>query len=470
MTEFQQLIDGRLIASDASFPVINPATEYVFASCPDASRAELEASVVAARRAFPAWAALAPEARRAALLSFAAAVVARVDLIAETLVREQGKPLAQARGEVIGFAHHMDTMSTGDLSPVTLREGEGRSIRLVYRPIGVVGAITPWNVPLILASHKLAHALYAGNSVVLKPSPYTPLSTLLLGEAAAETLPPGVLNILAGGNDLGRWMTEHDDIDRITFTGSVETGKRVMASSAGTLKRVSLELGGNDPAIVLADADLDKTAAGLFRAAFFNSGQVCMAVKRVFAPPAVYDALVDRLTALATAHRVGDGFEEGVEMGPLQNRMQFDKVIDLIEETRRDPRARFTVGGYRLNRPGYFIAPTIVADAEDDMRLVDEEQFGPVLPVLRYDDVDDAVRRANATNMGLCASVWTENLALGSAIAGRIEAGTVWVNRHLESLHDVPFGGFKQSGIGRELGDLGLHSYMEAQVLNLPEA
>lgn len=470
MTEFQQLIDGRLIASDASFPVINPATEDVFASCPDASRAELEASVVAARRAFPAWAALAPEARRAALLSFAAAVVARVDLIAETLVREQGKPLAQARGEVIGFAHHMDTMSTGDLSPVTLREGEGRSIRLVYRPIGVVGAITPWNVPLILASHKLAHALYAGNSVVLKPSPYTPLSTLLLGEAAAETLPPGVLNILAGGNDLGRWMTEHDDIDRITFTGSVETGKRVMASSAGTLKRVSLELGGNDPAIVLADADLDKTAAGLFRAAFFNSGQVCMAVKRVFAPPAVYDALVDRLTELATAHRVGDGFEEGVEMGPLQNRMQFDKVIDLIEETRRDPRARFTVGGYRLNRPGYFIAPTIVADAEDDMRLVDEEQFGPVLPVLRYDDVDDAVRRANATSMGLCASVWTENLALGSAIAGRIEAGTVWVNHHLESLHDVPFGGFKQSGIGRELGDLGLHSYMEAQILNLPEA
>ncbi len=465
---FLHTIDGRAEGSASGFDVINPATEQPFARCPDASREQLDRAVDAARNAFPAWRALSFAQRREHLAHFAEALRKATDEIAPVLVREQGKSLAMARGEIGFAAHHLEDMCDMELTSEVLKDDGKNRIELHYRPIGVVGAITPWNVPLGLASHKIAHALHAGNTMVLKPSPYTPLATLMMGPAVRETLPPGVLNIVAGGNDLGQWMTEHPGIDRITFTGSVATGKRVMASSAGTLKRVSLELGGNDAAIVLEDADLDATTAGLFRGAFLLSGQVCMAVKRVFAPDHLYEPLVERLAEKARTHRVGDGFEEGVEMGPLQNKMQFDKVMDLLEETKKDPRARIVAGGHSLNRPGYFIAPTIVADAEDDMRLVAEEQFGPILPILRYSTVDEAIQRANDTRFGLCGSVWTKDLKRGAEIASRIEAGTVWVNFHLESLPDVPFGGFKESGIGRELGLKGLASYMEVQVVNVP--
>ncbi len=467
-TRFAHTIDGRAEDSGRSFEVINPATEQPFARCPDASREQLDRAVDAARRAFPAWSALSFAERRERLARFAQALRQAADEIAPVLVREQGKPLAMARGEVMFAAHHLEDMCDMEVKSEVLKDDGKNRIELHYRPIGVVGAITPWNVPLGLASHKIAHGLYAGNTMILKPSPYTPLATLMMGAAVRETLPPGVLNIVAGGNELGQWMTEHPDIDRITFTGSVATGKRVMASAASTLKRVSLELGGNDPAIVLEDADLDLTTAGLFRGAFLLSGQVCMAVKRVFAPERLYEPLIEKLAEKARAHRVGEGFEEGVEMGPLQNKMQFDKVMDLLEETKRDPRARIVAGGHSLNRPGYFIAPTIVADAEDDMRLVREEQFGPILPILKYSSVEDAIRRANDTRFGLCGSVWTSDLKRGAEIAARIEAGTVWVNHHLESLPDVPFGGFKESGVGRELGVMGLASYMEVQVINVP--
>jgi acyl-CoA reductase-like NAD-dependent aldehyde dehydrogenase len=467
-TEFTHTIDGRAEGSRQSFEVINPATAKPFARSPDASKEQLDRAISAARRAFGPWSRLSFAERRKILAGFGAALRKDVDQIAPVLVREQGKPLAVARAEVMGTAHHLEAMCEAEVKPEVLRNDGKNRIELHYRPMGVVGAITPWNVPLVLASHKIAHGLYAGNTMVLKPSPYTPLATLLMGRAVIETLPPGVLNIVAGGNDLGQWMTEHPDIDRITFTGSVATGKRVMASAAGSLKRVSLELGGNDPAIVLEDADLERTTAGLFRGAFFLSGQVCMAVKRVYVPRRLYAPLVERLVARARAHKVGDGFEQGVEMGPMQNKMQFDKVVHLLEETKRDRRAEIVVGGSPLDRPGYFIPPTVVASAKDDMRLVVEEQFGPVLPVLEYTDVSEAIERANATRFGLCASVWTRDLARGAQVAGQLQAGTAWVNHHLESLPDIPFGGFKESGVGRELGYLGLTSYMEAQVINVP--
>jgi acyl-CoA reductase-like NAD-dependent aldehyde dehydrogenase len=243
-----------------------------------------------------------------------------------------------------------------------------------------------------------------------------------------------------------------------------------MASAAGTLKRVTLELGGNDPAIVLEDADLAAITPNLFRGAFLNAGQICMAVKRIYAPDKLYEPLVEGLAKLAQSHRVGDGFEPDVEMGPLQNKMQFDKVMGILEDTKQHKGARIAAGGHTLNRPGYFIAPTVVADAHDEMRLVREEQFGPVLPVLKYSDLDDAVRRANDTRFGLCASVWTQDMAKGAAVAKRIEAGTVWVNHHVGSEADMPFGGFKESGLGRELGAMGLASYMEAQTIKVPLA
>ena len=322
--------------------------------------------------------------------------------------------------------------------------------------MGVVGAITPWNVPVGLAAHKIAQGLVAGNTMVLKPSPYTPLATLLLGELSRDILPPGVFNVVAGGNDLGQWLTEHPGIDRISFTGSVATGKRVMASAAGTLKRVTLELGGNDPAILLDDADLAAMTPKIFGAAFANCGQVCMAIKRVYVPERNYEQVCESLAELAKNYRVGDGFEPDVQMGPLQNKMQYDKVLDVLEDTKRQPGVRILAGGHTLNQPGYFLAPTIVADISDDSRLVTEEQFGPILPVLKYREIDEAVARANDTRMGLCASVWTKDIEKGAAVAARIEAGTVWVNHHLGSEADVPFGGFKESGVGREHGVMGL--------------
>lgn len=465
---FTHTIDGKAETSAASFAVINPATAQPFARCPDASREQLDRAVAAARKAFGPWSRKSFAERREAVAAFAHGLAKRIDEIAPVLTREQGKPLGQAKWEIGGSVHELEAMCKIELKNEVIRNDGKHRVELVYHPLGVVGAITPWNFPIILAAHKIAHGLYAGNTMVLKPSPYTPLATLLMGEVARETLPPGVLNTVAGGNDLGQWMTEHPGIDRISFTGSVPTGKRVMASAAGTLKRVTLELGGNDPAIVLEDANLDEITPNLFRGAFLNAGQICMAVKRIYAPEKLYEPLVEGLTKLALSHRVGDGMDADVEMGPLQNKMQFDKVMAIIEDTKSHRHARITAGGHTLNRPGYFIAPTVVAGATDDMRLVKEEQFGPVVPVLRYASVDEAVRRANDTRFGLCASVWTEDYERGAAIAKQIEAGTVWVNHHVGSEADMPFGGFKESGLGREIGSLGLASYMEPQVIKVP--
>ncbi|HEY0106047.1 MAG TPA: aldehyde dehydrogenase family protein [Rhizomicrobium sp.] len=465
---YTHTIDGKAESSAESFEVVNPATGEAFARCPDASREQLERAVASSRKAFGPWSRLSFAQRRKAIVDFAHGLAARIDEIGPVLTKEQGKPLGQAKWEIGGAVHELEAMSQMELPTQILRNDGKHRVELVYHPLGVVAAIAPWNFPIILAAHKIAHGLYAGNTMVLKPSPYTPLATLLMGEVARDTLPPGVLNTLAGGNALGGWMTEHPGIDRVSFTGSVATGKKVMASASGTLKRVTLELGGNDPAIVLDDANIDEITPNLFRGAFLNAGQICMAVKRIYAPDKLYEPLVEGLTKLARAHRVGDGMDPESEMGPLQNKMQFDKVMDVIEATRRDKRARITTGGHQLNRPGYFIAPTVVADAEDDMRIVQEEQFGPVVPVLRYSDLDDVVRRANDTRFGLAASVWTNDTEYGAEIAKRIEAGTVWINHHVGSEADMPFGGFKESGVGREIGALGLASYMEPQVIKVP--
>lgn len=465
---FTHTIDGKAEGSPASFDVVNPATGAPFAKCPDATREQLDRAVAAARRAQPAWAALSYDQRRAYLNRFSAALKEKAKPIAELITKEQGKPLADSLGEMAGSSRSLEGMARVELHGEVIRDDERGRFELHYKPFGVVAGITPWNVPVGLAMHKVAQALICGNTLVLKPSPYTPLATLVVGDIARSVFPAGVYNTLAGGNDLGRWMTEHEGIDRVTFTGSVATGKRVAASAAGTLKRVTLELGGNDPAIVLDDADLAATTQGIFNGAFRNCGQICMAIKRVYVPERMYEPVVEGLARLARDYRVGDGFEDGVQMGPIQNKMQFDKVVDILEDTKRQPGVRIVTGGHTLNRPGYFVAPTVVADIADDTRLVREEQFGPVVPVLRYKEVDDAVRRANDTRFGLCASVWGKDVDRAAQVAGRIEAGTVWVNKHIGSEADVPFGGFKDSGLGREHGVMGMQSYMEAQVVWTP--
>jgi acyl-CoA reductase-like NAD-dependent aldehyde dehydrogenase len=463
-------IDGKAAKSANSFDVINPATDQPFARCPDASREQLDLAVAAARKAYPEWANLTFANRRKYLHKFADRVRDYADELAKVIVREQGKPLSNAVREMAGTAHSLEAMANLKIKDQVLRDDGKNKIALYFRPMGVVGAITPWNVPVGLASHKIAQGLLAGNTMVMKPSPYTPLATLLLGELSRDILPPGVFNVIAGGNDLGQWITEHAGIDRISFTGSVATGKRVMASAAGTLKRVTLELGGNDPAIMLDDADFDTMTPKIFGAAFANCGQVCMAIKRVYVPENRYDQVCDQLATLAKNYRVGEGFEPDVQMGPLQNKMQFEKVLDVLEDTKRQPGVRILAGGHKLNRPGYFLEPTIVADIGDDTRLVREEQFGPIVPILKYKEVDEVVARANDTRMGLAASVWTRDIEKGAKVAARIAAGTVWVNHHLGSEADVPFGGFKESGMGREHGIMGVQSYMEPQVINLPAA
>lgn len=464
---FSLLIDGKLEAGETEFTVTSPGTGTVFARAPDASRAQLDKAVAAARRAQPAWAALSDEERRAYLVAFAQGVRERASEIAEIFTREQGRPYAYAKKEIIGSTHLIEAVSRIEVNPEVIFEADGLRRELHYRPLGVVAAITPWNVPVMMAAGKIVEGLQSGNTMLLKPSPYTPLATLMLGEVAAMTLPAGALNILSGGNDLGAWMVEHPDVDMITFTGSTATGKKIGASaSLHGLKRVVLELGGNDAAIVLDDVDVAVAAPKIFQAAFGNSGQICMAIKRLYVHESKFAGLLDALVELAKNARVGEGFEPDVTMGPLQNRMQYARVLELIEDARAKG-AIFAAGGAALDRAGYFIPPTIVTNVTEGFRIVDEEQFGPVLPVMSYTDSEDALARANGTRFGLGGSIWTSNSERGYALARRLEVGTAWVNTHHELNIDAPFGGAKESGIGRVMSALGAKTYMEPQVIDL---
>ena len=465
-TDFALLIDAELCQSGASLAVINPATGEVFARCPAAGRAELDRAVAAARRAFGSWSATSFTERAAAIKRMSAVLRANQDALAELLTREQGKPIGQSRDEIARAASQSEGMAAIPIPVEKISEDAERRIELRYRPLGVVGIITPWNAPINLAAGPLTAALYTGNTVVLKPSPYTPLSTLRLGELLREVFPRGVLNVLAAGDELGQWMTEHVDIDKISFTGSVATGKKVMASAAGTLKRVTLELGGNDAAIVLDDVDPQTVAPKLFFAACVNSGQVCMAVKRIYAHERIYDALCAALAAEARTARVGDGLDPQTQYGPIQNRMQYDKIVAILDDAKRAG-ARILAGGELPARPGYFVPPTIVTDIDDSSRLVREEQFGPVVPVLKFTDVEDALRRANDTRFGLAGSVWSRDPERAAAIAARLEVGTAWVNQHRATSATVPFGGAKESGIGRQYSVLGLKENMEPQVVSV---
>ncbi len=463
---FAHLIDGERVTGAEWLEVINPATGRAFARAPSAGRAELDRAVAAARRAAGEWRERSFDERRAAIRRMAQVLRDRQAELAELLTLEQGKPLEQSRAEVTRAATQAEGMAQIPIERELLLEDDARRIELHYYPLGVVGIITPWNAPINLAAGPLTSALYTGNAAILKPSPYTPLTTLRLGELLKDAFPRGVLNVLAGGDELGEGMTAHPGIDKISFTGSVESGKKVMASAAGTLKRVTLELGGNDAAIVLDDVDPKAVAPKLFFAAFVNSGQVCMAVKRIYAHERIYAGLCAALAEEARKAKVGSGLEPGVELGPIQNKEQYDRLVGLLEDTRRSG-ARILAGGEVPRGPGYFFPPTLVADIDEASRLVREEQFGPIVPILKYRDVDDAVRRANDTRYGLSGSVWSRDPARAAAVAARLEVGTAWVNQHRATLATVPFGGAKESGIGRQYSVLGLKSYMEPRVISI---
>ena len=461
---YAMTIGGEPVSGGATFDVVNPATEAVIASVPDASREQLDAAVAAARAAFPGWAATPIAERRAALNKLGDALLAEIDGFKRLLTAEQGKPHADAQMEAGGAGMWLKGAAALDL-PVTVNEDSAeRYSETRHVPIGVVGAIAPWNFPMLLAMFKVGPALLAGNTMVLKPSPFTPLTTLKFGELAAGILPPGVLNVISGGDQLGPWMTEHPGIDKVSFTGSTATGRRVMQSASATLKRVTLELGGNDPAIVMPDVDVEKVAEELFWAAFRNNGQICIATKRMYVHKDVYEPLKAAIVAYARTVKIGDGAEQGTQIGPINNKPQYDRVLDLIQDA-RDKGYDFLIGGEAADIPGYFIPVTIIDNPPEDSRIVQEEQFGPVLPLLKFDDLDEVVARANATDYGLGGSVWGADEDRALAIAERIASGTVWIN---ETQHLTPFaafGGMKQSGVGVEGGVEGLLEYTNAQTI-----
>jgi acyl-CoA reductase-like NAD-dependent aldehyde dehydrogenase len=463
--EFRLMINGRLTQGASSLDVINPATGQLLTTCARADKAQLDEAVAAAKTAFVSWSATTLEHRRQSLLKIADALTARMPEFARLLTEEQGKPLAHAMGEMGGSVAMIRAFAAMDLPVKILRETAAERIVQHHAPLGVVAAITPWNFPMILLMIKVAPALLAGNSVVAKPAPTTPLTTLLFAELCAPLLPPGVFNVIVDQNDLGGFLTQHPDVAKVAFTGSTATGKKVMASVAGTVKRLTLELGGNDAAIVLDDVNVKEVAAKIYQGAMVNSGQVCLAIKRVYVPDALYEAMCEELVKLAGATVVGDGLDAATQMGPLQNKAQFEKVKEFLADAHSH--GKVIAGGKVLDRAGYFISPTIVRDIPDDARLVREEQFGPVLPVLKYSDLDDAIARANGTEYGLGGTVWGTDLARAYDVAQRIASGTVWVNKHLELPPDIPFGGAKQSGFGTEMGQEGLEEFTQSRIINM---
>ncbi|HEX4183849.1 MAG TPA: aldehyde dehydrogenase family protein [Caulobacteraceae bacterium] len=465
MAELKLLINGQLEDGELSMDVINPASGEAFTSCPRASKAQLDRAVAAAKAAFPAWSRTPIAERKQALTAIADVIQANANELARLLTQEQGKPIGDATGEVYGAAAFFRYFTMLDLPVKVIDDSEGRKVEAHRRPLGVIGAIVPWNFPLILMAFKVPAALLAGNTIVLKPAATTPLATLRLAELIKDLLPAGVLNVIADANDLGGELTAHPDVRKISFTGSTGTGSKVMAGAAAMLKRITLELGGNDAGIVLDDVDPKTAAPKIFQGAFQNSGQVCIAAKRIYVHESIYDAMCDELAALAEAAVVGDGLEQGTQLGPLQNKMQYDKVLELIEDARKT--GNIIAGGVKPDRPGYFIRPTIVRDIADGARLVDEEQFGPVLPVIKYSDPEDALSRANASPYGLGGSIWSSDLDRAYALAERMDSGTVWINKHSELAPNIPFGGSKQSGLGVELGEEGLMEFTQLQVINM---
>ncbi|MGY1660872.1 aldehyde dehydrogenase family protein [Geodermatophilus sp. SYSU D00705] len=466
MTPYESLLAA--VTDPAGRAVLDPATGEVVGRVALRSTDDLDRAVASARAAQPAWAARADADRVELLLRAADAVEAAAEPLAELLSREQGKPLngPNARFEVGACAAWLRATAAIELPGGTVVDDGETSAVLRYRPVGVVGAIGPWNWPMMITVWQVAPALRMGNTVVVKPSEYTPLSVLALVEVLNGVLPADVLSVVAGEREVGARLSAHPGVDKLMFTGSTATGQAIIRSSADTVKRLTLELGGNDAGIVLPDADPRAIAEDLFWGAFINTGQTCAALKRLYVHDDVYDEVCAALVDVARAMPMGRGLDERNVLGPLQNRAQYEVVARLVEAA-REAGAKVLLGGDPdPEAPGHFYPATIVADVDDDNPLVAEEQFGPALPIVRFEDLDEAVAMANGLDVGLGASVWSGDREAARAVAARLEAGTVWINSHGGVHPMVPFGGVKRSGYGLEFGVEGLKSVAVPQVVN----
>lgn len=468
MYTFNNIVNGQALDTNERFDVLNPSTLETAGTAPLASVADLDAAVAAAEAAFPAWAALSDAERQTYCNQVADKIEEHHEELATILTTEQGKPMGGLGSmfEIGGAIAWTRYNASLEVPVEVLQDGEAGRIELHRKPIGVVGSITPWNWPVLIAIWHIIPAIRTGNTLVCKPSPFTPLATLRLIELMNEVLPAGVVNGITGDNDVGAAISAHDNIGKVVFTGSTPTGQKIMGSAADTLKRLTLELGGNDAGIVLDDVDPKDIAPALFWGAFINNGQTCAALKRLYVPDSLYDAVCEELRQFAATVKVGDGFAEGMELGPIQNRMQFDKVNRLVRESVASG-GQVLCGGPVDDDNTLFFPITLVAAASGDDPLVQEEQFGPALPIIRYSDVEDALRQANDNPNGLGGSVWTNDEARFRDIAGRMECGSVWRNKHGAIQPDAPFGGVKCSGVGVEFGQEGLLANTNIQVVYL---
>ncbi|MGK2944387.1 MAG: aldehyde dehydrogenase family protein [Desulfuromonadales bacterium] len=471
MKTFDLIIDGKKVATEKYFNVINPATLEVVGQCPSADNSHLDQAVIAAQRAFGPWAATSDSVRAQKLHEIADAIEQNQEELMRLLTMEMGKPLVGYQG--IGSGMEVGgavawTRATAELTlPVEIiQDNDDAYIEVHRKPLGVVGSIPPWNWPLMIAIWHVMPALRTGNTVVIKPSSLTPLTTLRFVEIANEILPPGVLNIVTSEKGIGSAMAKHPGISKIVFTGSTPTGKKIMENASGNLKRLTLELGGNDAGIVLPDVNVTEVAPQIFAAAFDNNGQTCAALKRLYVHADIYESLCEALSVIARAVVTGNGLDAGVDLGPLQNKDQLDLVVELAEDARKAG-GRFLSGGRLPEGTGFFYPATLVADVSDGVRLVDEEQFGPILPIIKFTDVNDAIKRANNSPFGLGGSVWSRDIQKAKALVMRLECGIAWVNTHTSIQPNTPFGGVKESGFGVEFGRDGLLEYTSIQTVKI---
>ncbi len=466
MAQFNLVIGGKAVATAAHAEVMNPSTGDLVGLMPLASRDDLNAAVAAAKLAFEGWKNTPDSERAEACRAMAAIIETNAEELAQLLTREQGKPLGGlgSRFEIGGALAW--TRHTAELNlPIEVLQDtpEGR-VELHRKPLGVVASITPWNWPVMIACWHIMPAVQAGNTVIIKPSPQTPLSTIRLVELINQVLPAGVVNVITCDNQTGALLTTHPDVAKVTFTGSTATGRKIMSGASDTLKRLTLELGGNDAGIVLPDADPKAIAEGLFWGAFINSGQTCAALKRLYVHDSIYDETCEALTNYARNIPVGDGLDPNSALGPVQNKNQFEIVRSYVDDAKAKG-GRVLLGGEAAGGAGYFYPVTLVADVDHGCKLVDLEQFGPALPIIRYSTVEEAIAKANDSPAGLGGSVWGSDIAAARAVASRLECGSVWINKHGAIQPNAPFGGVKQSGFGVEFGEEGLKEFTTIQTV-----
>jgi aldehyde dehydrogenase (NAD+) len=463
--DLQQTVNGADATASSFAEVPYPGTEQTIATAPVGDAATVDAAVRAADAAFPAWAATPWAERQAALQRFADLVETDAHSLSYLITSETGRPLRKALSEVLGAVSYIRTVASVGPATTPIAHATSR-IRMVQRPLGVVAAIAPWNGPVILAVVKIATALVAGNTSVLKPSPFSPLSALYFGRLAREAFPPGVCNIVTGGGDVGAALVAHPLVAKISFTGSTATGRAIAAVAAADLKRVTLELGGNDAAVVLDDADLGRFVEFTTQISLANCGAFCAGIKRVYVERSIHDELVERFAARIGAITLGDGFDPATDMGPIQNRPQYERVLGFRDDALASG-GSFHGDAGPTPGSGLFVAPSVVTGLAADHRLVVDEQFGPILPIIPFDDAEDALRLANAGPYGLGGSIWSSDIDRAVDYAERLDVGSAWVNQHGAFDAAVPMPLAKDSGIGIDYGDFGVAEHSQSTLINV---